>query len=84
MNDYFSAVAYPQESRLARDAALILMRDAWVDALTRQGMPRRLQPSHARGYVRRQEFYVRDTMNTVDNLPVTSMPWNPHWPVAEE
>lgn len=80
INDYMSAAAYGKATWLERDAALILMRRAWIAALSRRGMPRRLKPSHARSYVARQEFYVRETMNTVDDLPVTPMPWNPHWP----
>ncbi len=81
LNDYFSAAAYSKTSRLERDAALIMMRRAWIEALSRPRKPgRRLQPSHARGYVLRQEFYVRQTMNGIDDLPVTPMPWNAHWP----
>jgi hypothetical protein len=73
LNDYFTAFAYPKATRLERDAALVLMRRAWVAALSRPGMPRRLKPSHARGYVRRQETIVRDTMNGIDQLPVTPL-----------
>jgi hypothetical protein len=80
LNDYFSAIAYPKTSRLERNAALIMMRRAWVKALSRSDMPKRLKPSHARGYVLRQEFYVRESMNGIDDLPVTPMPWNSHWP----
>lgn len=75
LNDYFSAAAYSRSTKLARDAALILMRRSWIAALSQH-----VQPSHARGYVARQEFYVRETMNSVDQLPVTPMPWNEHWP----
>jgi len=77
INDYLSAIAYPKTTRLEREAALIVMRRAWVAALSQH-----LKPSHARGYVLRQEFYVRETMNTVDGLPVAPLPWSPHWPQA--
>ena len=53
LNDYFSAVAYSQSTKLARDAALILMRRSWIAALSQH-----VQPSHARGYIARQEFHV--------------------------
>ena len=33
LNDYFSAAAYPKTTQLERDAALIMMRQAWVKAL---------------------------------------------------
>jgi hypothetical protein len=72
LNDYFSSVAYPKTTKLAREAALILMRQAWVAALSRKGMRRRLTPSHARGYVMRNEAIARDTLN-FDGLPVKPM-----------
>jgi hypothetical protein len=86
LNDYFSAAAYPKATQLARDAALIMMRRAWIAALSRPrhpGRSRRIQPSHARGFVMRQEFHVREIMNTVDDLPVTPLLWNEHWSEAE-
>jgi|SoimicMinimDraft_3_1059731.scaffolds.fasta_scaffold444351_1 hypothetical protein len=75
LNDYFSAAAYPKATKLEREAALIRVRRAWIAALSRH-----LRPSHARDYVLRQEFHVRATMNEVDALPVTPMPWNRYWP----
>jgi hypothetical protein len=78
-NDYFGSVTYSKATKLEREAALILMRRAWVAALSRKGMPRRLTPSHARGYVMRHEAIARDTLN-FDELPVKPMTWNPHWP----
>jgi hypothetical protein len=77
LNDYFSVIAYPKTTKLERDAALVLMRRAWIAALHRRGV----KLSHARGYILRQEFYVRENMNGVDDLPVSPLPWNPHWPV---
>jgi hypothetical protein len=80
LNDYFTAAAYPMTTKSERDAALFMMRHKWVAALSHPHLARRLKPSHARGYVRRQEYYVRDAMNTVDDLPVTPMAWSPFWP----
>ena len=77
LNDYMSAIAYPKVTRLERDAALVLMRRVWIAALHRRGV----KLSHAHGYILRQEYYVREAMNGIDDLPVSPLPWNPHWPV---
>jgi hypothetical protein len=74
LNDYFSAAASDQPTEQTRDIALILMRRAWLGALTRPRIGRRLDASSARGYVMTAESIVRQTMN-LDGLPVPRL-WN--------
>ena len=48
------------------------MRLRWIEALAPL-----IGATAARDCVKQQEFYVRDAMNTVDQLPVPPMLWNP-------
>jgi hypothetical protein len=74
INDYFTSASYDLATSHKRNLALIEMRWAWIEALTPE-----LGENRARGYVRKQEFYVRETMNNTDDLPVPMIPWESRW-----
>lgn len=74
INCYFVNASYDLTSAGERNAALINMRRAWIAALTPE-----LGLSRACSHVRKQEFHVRDSMNTVDGLPVPLILWDSRW-----
>ena len=74
LNAYFTNVSYDRPMRVERDLALLLMRIAWVKALTPH-----IGATAARDLVMQQEFYARDIMNTVDRLSVSPMAWCRSW-----